>query len=70
MIVSPFPLTSGITAKMDGVTSYHDNIEHNDDFTFFFKKMAARFPEISGKGIQKLAEKQQTKIQLKLLRHG
>ena len=38
--------------------SYHDNTEHNVVFGFVFKKMAARFPEMSGgEETRKLSEK-------------
>ena len=36
---------------------YHDNTEHNNDFAFVFKKMAARFLEISCEEIEKFADK-------------
>ena len=44
-----FQCNSGITAKLD------DNTEHN--YAFVFKKIAARFSEISGEEIHKPAEK-------------
>lgn len=52
-----FQCNSGITAKLD------DNTEHN--YAFVFKKIAARFSEISGEEIHKPAEKAVNKNMVK-----
>ena len=52
-----FQCNSGITAKLD------DNTEHN--YAFVFKKIAARFSEISGEEIHKPAGKAVNKNMVK-----
>ena len=47
-MVSLFLRSSGVTAKIGWCNKvYHDNTEHNYVVAFVFKKMAARFLEIS-----------------------
>ena len=51
---------------MDDLTRFsYNNTETNYVFAFVFKPMAARFPEISGKEKQKLAERAETTKQSK-----
>ena len=63
MIGSPFPLGSGITAIYNSKSGWHNKVtmttlNTTSFLVLFSKKMAARFPEMSGgEETRKLSEK-------------